>query len=45
MVLVNLGGITTLNKTFVAFIVSFVEKDPVDPIPGVVILHLWEHRK
>jgi hypothetical protein len=45
MVLVNLCGVTTLNKTFVAFIVSFVEKDPVDPVPGVVTLNLWEHGK
>jgi hypothetical protein len=39
----DLSGIAALHKSFNTLIISFIEKDPVNAIPGVVILDLWQH--
>jgi hypothetical protein len=41
----DLCGIATGDEAFETFIVTFIEKDSVDAVPGVVVLYLRQHRE
>jgi hypothetical protein len=41
----DLCGIAAGDEAFETFIVTFIEKNSVYSIPGVVVLYLRQHRK